>query len=94
MIQFITQVVMFRFSFQYSIISFIFSVIKLTKIRKGDKKVSVKIILGWIDPTAHNDGREARLLALDGTLPVVIRGETCCCMFNWYRDLYKYINNY
>ena len=27
-----------------------------------------------ISSTVHNDGRETELLALDGTLPVVIRG--------------------
>ena len=28
-----------------------------------------------ISSTVHNDGREIELLALDGTLPVVIRGK-------------------
>ena len=28
-----------------------------------------------ISSTVHNDGRETELLALDGTLPVVIRGK-------------------
>ena len=28
-----------------------------------------------ISSTVHNDGRETKLLALDGTLPVVIRGK-------------------
>ena len=29
-----------------------------------------------ISSTVHNDGRETELLALDGTLPVVIRGRS------------------
>jgi len=29
-----------------------------------------------ICPAAHNDGREVELLALDGTIPVAIRGKT------------------
>lgn len=68
--------------------------IKFIKIRKGDKKVFVKIIFGWIDFIVYNDGREVRLFVLDGIFFVLIRGEICCCMFNWYKDLYKYINKY
>ena len=46
-----------------------------------------------ISPKAHNDGREVELLALDGTIPVSIRGKTENPIFTSFSNIINNIYN-